>query len=88
MNKKYFWFYKLNIIKKKSFREEHSAFNAYSRGIIRIPDNVELIIGKVPFFLQSTVLGYFLRMTALDKIQALFILRDVALTSKTLKHTL
>jgi len=54
----YFWFYKLNIIRKKSFREEHDAFVEYSCGIISTPDNVELITGKVHFVLQSTVLGY------------------------------
>lgn len=44
-------------MRKKSFREEHDAFDAHSRGIMWIPDNVGLITGKVHFSLQSTVLG-------------------------------
>jgi hypothetical protein len=48
-------FYKLNITKNKSFREEHDAFDAYLREniVIWTPDNVELgpIIGKVHFLL-------------------------------------
>lgn len=58
MYKTYFCFYKLYIIQKQGFREERDAFDAYSHGIIWIPDNAELITGKVHFFLQSMVLGY------------------------------